>query len=157
MIERLRVLFLCTGNAARSQMAEALLRHLSKGRADVYSAGSSPQPAVHPLARSTLQQRYGIDAADLHPKSMSDFLGQRFDFIITVCDKAAEVCPVFPGDPERIHWSFEDPTTLQDADAQARAFEHVANGLAGRLRIWMSLPDIRRRLDAASGPGPQSV
>ena len=157
MAERLRVLFLCTGNAARSQMAEALLRHLSKGRADVCSAGSSPQPAVHPLARSTLEQRYGIDTADLRPKSMRDFLEQPFDFIITVCDKAAEACPVFPGDPERIHWSFEDPTTVHDADAQARAFEHIATGLAGRLRIWMSLPDIRQRLDAASGPGPQAV
>ena len=88
---------------------------------------------------------------------MRDFLGQRFDFIITVCDKAAEACPVFPGDPECIHWSFEDPTTVHDADAQARAFEHIATGLAGRLRIWMSLPDIRQRLDAASGPGPQAV
>jgi protein-tyrosine-phosphatase len=138
-------------------MAEALLRHLSKGRADVYSAGSSPQPAVHPLARSTLEQRYGIDTADLRPKSMKDFLGQRFDFIITVCDKAAETCPAFSGDPERIHWSFEDPTTSHDADAQARAFEHTATGLAARLRIWMSLPGIRHRLDPASEPGPRAV
>jgi protein-tyrosine-phosphatase len=65
----------------------------------------------------------------------------------TVCDKAAETCPVFPGDPERIHWSFEDPTTLRDAGAQTRAFEHIATELAARMRIWMSLPDVRRRLD----------
>jgi hypothetical protein len=62
----------------------------------------------------------------------------------------AEACPVFPGDPERIHWSFEDPTALDDADAQTRAFEHIATGLAARLRIWMSLPEIRNRLNAHS-------
>jgi protein-tyrosine-phosphatase len=148
--QKLRVLFLCTGNAARSQMAEALLRHLSKGRVDVFSAGSAPQATIHPAARATLERHYAIDAAGLRTKPMKDFLGQRFDFVITVCDKVAEACPVFPGDPERIHWSFEDPTALDDADAQTRAFEHIATGLAARLRIWMSLPEIRNRLNAHS-------
>lgn len=130
-------------------MAEALLRHLSRGRADVFSAGSLPESAVHQLASETLQQKYAIDASALRPKSMEQYLDERFDFVITVCDKVAESCPVFPGDPERIHWSFEDPTTITDPDAQRRAFEHVASGLAGRLRVWMSLPEIRARLDAA--------
>ena len=145
----LRVLFLCTGNSARSQMAEALLRQLSKNRVDVFSAGSAPQPEVHPLAKETLEQRYGIDASSLAPKSMDRFLGERFDYVITVCDRAAEVCPVFPGDPERIHWSFEDPAGVTDEDARRRAFAWVANGIAGRLRVWMSLPAVQRRIDAA--------
>jgi protein-tyrosine-phosphatase len=145
--EPLRILFLCTGNAARSQMAEALLRQLSGGRAEVFSAGNLPQPEVHPVARRTLEEQFGIDTADLFPKSVDRFIGQTFDFIITVCDKVAERCPVFPEDPERIHWSFEDPATIADVDDQRRAFANVANGLAARLRIWMSLPDIQRRIE----------
>ena len=82
---------------------------------------------------------------------MRDFAGERFDFIITVCDKAAESCPAFPGDPERIHWSFTDPAAVQDLDARHRAFDHTATGLAARLRVWMSLPGIRRRLDGVAG------
>ena len=72
-------------------------------------------------------------------------MGERFDFVITVCDKAAERCPVFPGDLERIHWGFDDPTLEPDPELQRRACEHVANGIAARLRIWMSLPEIQRR------------
>ena len=143
----MRVLFLCTGNSARSQMAEALLRHLSKGRVDVFSAGSKPQPQVHPIAKETLEYRYGIDASGLVPKSLDRFLGERFDYVITVCDRAAEACPVFPGDPERIHWSFEDPAAVNGETAQRRAFARVANGIAGRLRVWMSLPVVRDRID----------
>ena len=145
--EPLRVLFLCTGNAARSQMAEALLRHLSKGRVDVSSAGSEPAHELHPLAKATLERKFSIDASSLWPKSMRQFLGQRFDFVITVCDRAAESCPAFPGDPERIHWSFEDPATIKDAETQRRAFENIANGLAARMRIWLSLPGVRSRID----------
>ena len=144
----LRVLFLCTANAARSQMAEALLRHLSKGRAEVFSAGSVPASDIHPEARAVLGEKFGIDTSGMHPKAMATLLGERFDFVITVCDKIAERCPVFPGDPERIHWSFEDPLSHATPEAQRRACEQVANGLAGRLRIWMSLPEVRRRLDA---------
>jgi protein-tyrosine-phosphatase len=144
--DRLRVLFLCTGNSARSQMAEALLHRLSNGRIAVYSAGSAPASAVHPIALKTLAERYGIDGSSLHPKPMGQFVGQPFDYVITVCDRAAEVCPVFPGDPERIHWRFEDPAAVDDAAAQVRAFESVANGLAARLRIWMALPSVRGRM-----------
>ena len=144
--ERLSVLFLCTGNSARSQMAEALLRYLSRNQIDVSSAGSAPKTEVHPLARSTLETTYGIDTSGLYPKSLDRFLDRRFDYVITVCDRAAESCPVFPGDPERIHWSFDDPAAVEDAAARRRAFQHVAAGLTGRLRIWLSLPDISRRL-----------
>ena len=143
---RLSVLFLCTGNSARSQMAEAILRQLSANAIDVCSAGSAPQPDVHPLARQTLQSKYGVDTSDLHPKPLNQFLGREFDYVITVCDRAAESCPVFPGDPQRIHWSFEDPAAVRGEVEQRRAFEHVATGLAGRLRIWLSLPEVSRRL-----------
>ena len=148
--EPLRVLFLCTGNAARSQIAEALLRHLSKGRVDVQSAGSAPAAEVLPAAKAMLEEKFGVDTSQMYPKSMTEFLGQRFDFVITVCDKAAERCPVFPGDPNRIHWSLDDPALESSPAAQRRACEQVANALTGRLRIWMSLPEIRRRLEAAS-------
>ena len=147
---RLRVLFLCTGNSARSQMAEALLRKLSKDRVDVFSAGSAPQPAVHPLAKETLEYRYGIDTSALAPKSMDRFLGESFDYVITVCDWASEICPVFPGGAERIHWSFDDPAAVEGESARRRAFDAVAHGLAGRLRVWMSLPAVRDRIEQAS-------
>jgi arsenate reductase len=142
----LRVLFLCTGNAARSQIAEALLRHLSGGRADVFSAGSAPERHIHPIAKAVLEEQYRIDTSRLYPKPIEDFVTKQFDYVITVCDKAHERCPVFPGDPDRIHWTFEDPIASDDVETQRRAFESVAAGLAGRLRIWMSLPDVRRRL-----------
>jgi protein-tyrosine-phosphatase len=143
----LRVLFLCTGNAARSQMAEALLRHLSRGRANVSSAGSSPEASVHPLAKQTLEQKFNIDASMLRPKSLNQYLNEPFDYVITVCDKVAESCPLFPGASQRIHWSFEDPAAVVDPENRRRAFENVANGLAARLRIWISLPEVRKRLD----------
>jgi protein-tyrosine-phosphatase len=148
----LRVLFLCTGNSARSQMAEALLRQLSKNRVEVFSAGTAPRPEVHPLAKETLEYRYGIDTSGLKPKSMDRLLGESFDYVITVCDRAAETCPVFPGDPERMHWSFEDPAVVEGEGPQRRAFASVANGLAARLRVWMSLPAVRDRIEAVEAP-----
>jgi protein-tyrosine-phosphatase len=147
MEPRLKVLILCTGNSARSQMAEALLRRLSHGRIDVASAGTIPQPAVHPVARQVLEEKFGIATDDLRPKNLDVFLADRFDVVITVCDRAAESCPVFPGTPLRIHWSFEDPAAVQPPEAQRRAFEQVADGLIARIRLWMSLPDIRRRVE----------
>lgn len=146
----MRVLFLCTGNSARSQMAEALTRLISSNRIEALSAGSAPQKVVHPVAKSTLEERYDIDTSRLFPKSLNRFLDQRFDFVITVCDAVAETCPVFSGDARRIHWSFEDPAAVEGEEAQRRAFATVASGLAARLRIWMALPEIKNRLDAAS-------
>ena len=148
-MERLRVLFLCTGNSARSQIAEALFRKLSRGRADVFSAGTDPEADVHPLAVEILTRRFDVDTEGLYPKHLERFAGETFDYVITVCDRAAEACPTLPRDPERIHWSFEDPAGVDGEDAQRRAFESVANGLAARLRVWMALPTVHRRLDAA--------
>ena len=144
----LQVLFLCTGNAARSQLAEALVRQLSHDRIQAFSAGSAPQETLHPVAESTLREKYGIDTSELFPKPISRFAGQRFDYIITVCDRSAETCPAFPGDPERIHWSFEDPAAIVGAEEQRRAFEQVASGLSTRIRLWMALPGVRSRMDA---------
>jgi protein-tyrosine-phosphatase len=145
----LRVLFLCTGNAARSQMAEAILRHISHGRIDVFSAGTVPQRDVHPMAREPVKRILHTDITGQHPKSMKRFVHERFDYIITVCDRAAESCPVFPGDPERIHWSFDDPVAVEGTqDERQRAFDAVARQLVGRMRIWMSLPKLRHAVDA---------
>lgn len=143
----LRVLFLCTGNSARSQMAEALLRHLSDGRVEVHSAGTHPRPEVHPMALKTLVDRFGLGTDALFPKTLDRFMGQDFDYVITVCDSAAEACPVFPGAPERIHWSLRDPAAVEGTpEEQQRAFEDSAGDLARRLRLWLALPDVSRRL-----------
>ena len=135
---RLRVLFICTGNSARSQMAEALLRKMSDGVVDVYSAGTQPHAEVHPVALGVLRDLFHIDTSELHPKHLDQFSKERFDYVITVCDRARERCPFFPGDPKRIHWSFEDPSTIEGTKAQRRAFKDTANGLAARLRVWMA-------------------
>ena len=143
---RLRVLFLCTGNSARSQMAEAILRQMSHGAIDVESAGSNPEPDIHPMARDALS-RIGIDVGHQQPKSWNRFVDESFDYVITVCDRSAERCPVFPGDPEQIHWSLEDPAAVAgSAEYRQRAFDHVANQLVNRLRIWLSLPSVSGRV-----------
>ena len=107
MSERKRVLILCTGNSARSQMAEGLLRHDGGGKFEVESAGVNPS-RVRPEAVGVMRE-VGIDISGHRSKSAEEFTGQEFDFIITVCDHARETCPVFPGHAERIHHSFEDP------------------------------------------------
>ena len=150
--EPLRVLFLCTHNAARSQLAEALLRQLSKGRVQAFSAGNSPAVTMNSQARAVLEEKFGIDTSGLYPKPLTHFTGDFFDFVITVCDDAAEQCPVFPGGANQIHWSFEDPSLEQGVEAQRRACERVANGLAVRFRLWMSLPEIQLRLMRAGPP-----
>jgi protein-tyrosine-phosphatase len=127
-----RVLFLCTHNSARSQMAEGIMRKRSGGNIDVFSAGTEPT-AVHPLAIIALQEM-GIDIAHQHPKSVQGFLGQNFGYIITVCDRAREVCPVFPGDPVQIHWSFPDPVEVEGSESQRlAAFREIALQLNTRI------------------------
>lgn len=128
-------------------MAEALLRHLSDGRIDVHSAGTHPRPEVHPMARATLKERFGLTRDDLFPKTLDRFDGQHFDYVITVCDRAAETCPVFPGDTVRIHWGLTDPAAVEgSATHRQRAFDDSASDLARRLRLWLELPEVRRRL-----------
>lgn len=152
--EPLRVLFLCTGNSARSQIGEALLRHMSRGQVEVVSAGSRPRPEIHPFARKAVRDLFGLEMAGQRPKPLEDFVGSRFDYVITVCDRAAESCPVFPDDPERIHWSFEDPAAAAGDDEQKRrAFEQTARDMAGRIRLWMSLPAVSSRLQPREGVG----
>ena len=104
---RRRVLILCTGNSARSQMAEGLLRELGQGQIEVYSAGTKPS-AVNPVAIRAMAER-GIDISDQRSKHLDEFRAQPFDTVITACDDAAEACPVFPGRAERIHWSILIP------------------------------------------------
>jgi len=133
-----RVLFLCTHNAARSQMAEGILRDFSKGTVEVYSAGTEPT-GVHPLAVVALQEMR-IDISGQRSKHVDEFAGQMFDFVATLCDSAREVCPVFPGDPERIHWSFPDPGAVQGTDEERlQAFKQVARELASRLRPFLAI------------------
>jgi protein-tyrosine-phosphatase len=142
------VLFLCTGNSARSQIAEALLRHFSNGRIEAFSAGSAPRSEVHPLAKAILQTKYGLNTGDLQPKPISAFRGRRFDYVITLCDDAAESCPLFPGETERIHWSLEDPAAVKGQVEQEKAFDSVATRIAAHLHGFLSRPEVQRRIGA---------
>lgn len=130
-----RVLILCTGNSARSQMAEGLLRHLAGDRFEVFSAGSKPS-VVNPYAIRAMSAR-GIDISEQRSKHLSEYLDQPFDYVITVCDNAAETCPVFPGRAQRIHWSFPDPAAAQGSDADILAsFVRVRDDLEARFSAW---------------------
>jgi protein-tyrosine-phosphatase/DNA-binding transcriptional ArsR family regulator len=131
-----RVLFVCTHNSARSQMAEGLLRHASQDRLPVFSAGSHPT-TVHPDALRTMKQ-LGIDITGQRARPLSDFAGQSFNYVITVCDKAREVCPAFPGAAIHLHWGFPDPVTIQDDDQRAEVFERTARRLQSRIDYFLS-------------------
>jgi protein-tyrosine-phosphatase len=142
-----RVLFLCTHNSARSQIAEAILRARSNGQIDVFSAGTEPTQ-VHPLATLVMTEM-NIEFSHHRAKSLHEYLGQDFNYIITVCDRAREACPVFPGDPERIHWSFPDPAEVDGPESERlRAFQETATLL--NTRISYLLIHIAR--SQASGP-----
>jgi arsenate reductase (thioredoxin) len=135
----IRVLFLCTHNSARSQMAEGLLRHLAPQRFEVHSAGTEATE-VRPLAIKTMSEM-DIDISGQYSKTMDEYLGQQFDYVITVCDRANESCPIFPGDPERIHWSFRDPSAAEGSDEdQLKVYRQVRDEILGRLRLWTQLP-----------------
>lgn len=139
-----RVLFLCTENSARSQMAEALLRHLSHGAVEAFSAGSMPAEQIHPLARRCMEE-HGIDMRRQYPKHFEFFRGQHFDAVITVCDRVLESCPTFPDDPECIHWSFLDPATVQGTETeQLRVFEQTSLQLSMRIRFLLTLLERKR-------------
>jgi protein-tyrosine-phosphatase len=126
-------------------MAEALLRHLSQGRMEACSAGSDPAEQIHPLAVRAMEH-LGIDMGQAQPKHFDRFRDQHFDAIVTVCDRVREVCPVFPDDPERIHWSFPDPAEAEGAeDEQYRAFEHTSLQLVTRIRLLITLLEREHR------------
>ncbi len=133
MSDRKRVLILCTGNSARSQMAEGLLRHLAPDRFDVASAGVSPTQ-VRPEAISAMRE-ISIDISGHYSKSVDEFAGQEFDYVITVCDNANEQCPVFPGNTKRIHWSFDDPAKAGgEEEARLAIFRRVRDEILQRLQ-----------------------
>lgn len=132
----IRVIFVCTGNSARSQMAEALLRKQGGAAFDVVSAGVDPK-GVNPLTIRALAE-VGIDISDARSKSVMEFLGQRFDYVITVCDRARESCPVFPGGAETLHWGFDDPAEATGTDAERYAvFIRVMGEVGRRIRAFV--------------------
>ncbi len=134
-----RVLILCTGNSARSQMAEGLLRHLAGDRFEVSSAGTRPS-SVRSEAIAVMQE-LGIDISRQRSKYVDEFTGQPFDFVITVCDNAREACPVFPAATKRIHWTFEDPAAVEgDERARLSAFRRIRDEIAVRLREFTNKP-----------------
>jgi protein-tyrosine-phosphatase len=140
-----RILFLCTENSARSQMAEALLRHLSHGTIEAFSAGSLAASEIHPLAIRVIGA-IGVDISQQYPKHFEVFQGQQFDVIVTVCDRMLETCPTFPDDPERIHWSFPDPALVQGTEQeQIHAFEQTSIQLTTRIRFLLTRLERERR------------
>jgi protein-tyrosine-phosphatase/DNA-binding transcriptional ArsR family regulator len=134
----MRVLFLCTHNSARSQMAEALMRSMGADQVEVYSAGSIPTE-VHPEALATLEE-VGIDTTGLYAKSLEQFAGEQFDYIITVCDRVRDVCPAFLRDPAQAHWSITDPVEIEDPEQRAKAFQNTLTELQTRIRYLLLLP-----------------
>jgi arsenate reductase len=142
--EPIRVIFVCTGNSARSQMAEALLRRDGGAAFEVVSAGVSPR-GVHPITISALD-KVGIDISGARSKSVGEFLGQRFDYVITVCDRARATCPVFPGGGETLHWGIDDPAEATGTEEERQAaFDRALRELSGRIHTFLPLATGRRR------------
>jgi arsenate reductase len=153
------VLFLCTGNSARSILAERLIEHWGRGRFRGFSAGSHPKGAVHPIALELLEQMK-LPVAGLRSKSWDEFAvagAPRLDFVFTVCDNAAgEVCPVWPGQPMTAHWGVEDPAAVEGSETERwLAFRKAFRELENRIKIFTSLPirsldrmKLQERLDA---------
>ena len=138
------ILFLRTGNSARSVLAEVLMNHLSRGRFRAYSAGSHPAGAINPFTLELLRNK-GFATDGLHSKNWDEFArldAPAMDFVITVCDKAAgEVCPIWPGQPMTAHWGFEDPAAAQGSDeARRKVFMKVFVEIARRIELMLALP-----------------
>ncbi|PWF46093.1 arsenate reductase ArsC [Massilia glaciei] len=162
------VLFLCTGNSARSLMAEALLNAAGRGRFICYSAGSHPTGHVNQFAIEQIQA-IGCPVDDLRSKSWDEFAGPsapHMDFVITVCDKAAgEACPFWPGQPMTAHWGFQDPAAVEGSDTETRAaFAKVCREIKKRLDIFQSLPidkldklALKRELDRIGMAQPEAT
>ncbi len=135
-----KILVICTGNSARSQMAEGLFRHHLGDRYEIYSAGTKPT-RVRPEAIAAMRE-IGLDISSQRSKSVDEFLGQEFRYIITVCDSAKETCPVFPGKATRLHWSFEDPAAATGSDDERQAaFRKVRDQIAARIREEFTAKD----------------
>jgi arsenate reductase len=134
----IRVLFVCTHNSARSQIAEALLKEYGGSDFEVHSAGTE-ETRVNPLAIRVLREQ-GIDWSGARSKLVKEFLDQAFDYVITVCDRARETCPVFPGSTNTLHWGLDDPSAVEGTeDQRLRAFRHTAIEISGRLRPFIEI------------------
>ncbi len=130
-----RILVLCTGNSARSQMGEGLFRHEGHGAYDVASAGT--QPSKVPPEAIAVMKEIGIDISDHRSKAVREFDGQSFDYVVTVCDNARDNCPVFPAGTERIHWSFEDPAAVQGSeDERLAAFRRIRDQIREKIQAF---------------------
>ena len=141
MSDKKKLIFVCTGNSARSQMAEGLLQHVAGDRFEVYSAGTRPTE-VRPEAIKVMDE-IGIDISGQYPKFVDKFVGQDFDYVVTVCDSAKEACPFFPGNVQRLHWSFEDPAAVQGSDVERlAAFRKIRDQI--RTRIGSFLTEVGR-------------
>ena len=135
---RARVIFVGTGNAARSQMAEALLRTEAGDRFEVVSGGTRPHP-IEPMAVASLA-RVGIDVSGAESKSVMRYASQSFDYVITVCDRARTTCPVFPGEHELLHWGIDDPAEVEGSDtARQAAYDRALRELSARVRSFVSV------------------
>lgn len=131
-----RLLILCTGNSARSQMAEGLFRHEAGDAFEVYSAGTKPS-VVRPEAIAVMRE-IGIDISGHRSKSVDEFIGERLDYVITVCDNAKESCPVFPGATIRLHWPFEDPAAVSGSEEERKAaFRKVRDQIHSRIMVFL--------------------
>lgn len=154
-----RVLFVCTGNQARSQIAEALLRSRSRGRFEAYSAGSQPKENVHPLAIRVLRET-GIDTGNLRPKSVADMIGEEFEYVFTLCSRAKEACPIFPGKPVLAHWNLDDPAAARGTEEkQLDAFRAIRDEIDRRIGIFLELTgrdadveELKARLESSGDP-----
>jgi arsenate reductase len=139
----IRVLFVCTGNSARSVMAEALLRHHGGDRFEVHSAGTEPR-GINPLTIRVLADA-GIDASWARSKSVDEFLGQSFDYVVTVCDQARLVCPVFPGVHDALHWGYDDPAEATGTEEERLAvFRRVFIQIGERVRQFATVTSRQR-------------
>ena len=137
MIPKKKLLVLCTGNSARSQMAEGLLRNEGGDRFEVYSAGTKPS-RVRDEAIAVMAE-IGIDISGQRSKSVDEFVGQDLDFVITVCNHAQQICPVFPGTVKRLHWPFDDPAAVQGSDeVRLAAFREVRDQIHGRIMVFLN-------------------
>lgn len=131
-----KVLFLCTGNSCRSQMAEGFLRHMARDRFEVFSAGVKPTQ-VNPLAIKVMAE-VDIDISKHRSKSAMEFIGKQFDYVITVCDNAKQTCPVFPGKYEKIHWDLEDPAETQGSEEERIVvFRKIRDEIRQRIEEWI--------------------
>jgi arsenate reductase len=139
-----RVIFVCTHNSARSVMAEVLLRHKGGDAFEVHSAGVEPG-SVNPYTIRVLEEA-GLPTAGLRSKPVSEYLGQRFDYVITVCDSARQQCPTFPGEGQRLHWGYDDPSAVTGSDAERlAAFRRVFTAISARLDLFLSVEGSRSR------------